>query len=60
MTLKEVASGNQYLRALLAGKSDGYCGELNAKAQGAGRAPHVQLMAWLPHGGPAAGGSPAG
>lgn len=33
MTLKEVASGNQYLRALLAGKSDGYCGELNAKAQ---------------------------
>lgn len=31
MTLKEVASGNQYLRALLAGKSDGYCGELNGE-----------------------------
>ena len=31
MTLKEVASGNQCLRALLAGESDGYCGELNGK-----------------------------
>lgn len=43
MTLKEVASGNQYLRALLAGKRDGYCGELNAKTRGADRAP---LSSW--------------
>lgn len=36
MALEEVASGNQCLRA---GKSDGPCGEPNAKAGGAERAP---------------------
>lgn len=44
-----MASGNQYLRALLAGKSDGYRGELSARTQGADRTPRVQLMAWLSH-----------
>lgn len=59
MTLKEVTSGNQYLRVLLAEKSDGYCGELNGEDSRCGqKSPTSSWWRGHPMAGPAAKGQP--